>query len=109
MEQICIAGRMIELLDDRLEFRLLEVSPKSCTIQTQLRVDIGDGEIYMIPEPHNEAILNSPEGRQRLSVYPQTVQDWLIPGIWGEEALVEEKKELGAFSQLERDLGEEFK
>ena len=91
MEQIYIAGQMVDLQDERLSFRLDAVDRDGCQIKAQLTVDLG-GAKYTIPEGHSEALKKSEEGRQRLMSYPKQVQDWLIPNVWGEAPTVSENR-----------------
>ena len=91
MEQIYIAGQMVNLLDERLSFQLHSVDKNGCQIKAQLTVDLGEGR-YTLPECHCEAIQNSEKGRARLSNYPKEVYDWLIPNIWGEMPTIQEDR-----------------
>lgn len=87
--QIYIANQMVESTDPRLRWALAEATVDSARIVAHLVVNIGGTEIQ-VGDPHMEAIVNSASGRARLAEYPKQVQGWLIPGIWGKSATVEE-------------------
>ena len=80
---------MVESTDPRLQWSLAEATADSARISARLMVAV-DGADMQVGAPHMEAIANSSWGRARLAEYPQQVQDWLIPGIWGKAATVEE-------------------
>ena len=87
--KIYIANQMVESTDPRLHWSLAEATANSARIVAHLVIDVGGTEIQ-VGDPHMEAIVNSAAGRARLTEYPQQVQGWLVPGIWGEAATVEE-------------------
>lgn len=87
--KIYIADQMVESKDPRLQWSLAEATAESARISARLMVSVG-GTDMQVGATHMEAIANSRSGRARLAEYPQQVQGWLIPGIWGKAATVEE-------------------
>lgn len=88
--KIYIANQMIESTDSRLHWSLAEATANSARIVAHLVIDVGGTEIQ-VGDPHMEAIVNSASGRARLAEYPQQVQGWIIPGIWGQSPTIVEE------------------
>ena len=88
--QIYIANQMIESTDPRLRWALAEATADSARIVAHLVIDTG-GTAIQVGDAHMEAIVNSASGRARLAEYPQQVQGWIIPGIWGKAPTIVEE------------------
>ena len=77
--QLNITGQMIDADDPAIAYSLDNATrDAACIVAT-----VGGAT-------HREALANSPQGRARLTQYPQRAQDLLIPGIWGDTPTVED-------------------